>query len=70
MNRFGKRDSTGETTHRLFNGLGRTNLAQTVRRDLNMGVRSADEFIGRKPLISLSIAFILGAALGFWIKRT
>ena len=70
MNRFGKGNSTGNTAHRLRNGLSRTQLVDTVRRDVSRGVKSADELIGRNPLVSLSIAFVIGAVLGYWVKRT
>jgi hypothetical protein len=70
MNRFGFSKSTGAKAKRLLNGLQPTQLADTVRRDVSKGVRSAGEFIGNNPIVSLSAAFVAGALIAYLVKRT
>jgi hypothetical protein len=68
MNRFQISKSTSKVAHRFLNGL--QPAADTVQREVRDGIQTAGSFIGRKPIAFLSAAFVVGALLAFWIKRT
>jgi len=70
MNRFGRSDFPSEATHKLVNGLGRSRLADFVRRDLDKGVQSAEEFVVDKPVLGLCLGFMVGMFIGYLAKRS
>jgi hypothetical protein len=68
MNRFQISKSTSKAAHRVLNGL--QPAADTVQREVRDGIQSAGSLIGRNPIVSLSTAFVFGALVAYWIKRT